>query len=81
MPNNQTKLNPELENWFNARQKALNIVHTTTTPAGRTIDWVPIESQVGSGKIGSPPLAAKPAIAAPHAAEKVVNQVAKTRNL
>jgi hypothetical protein len=51
----QTKLNPELVNWLKARQSALKIVKTTTTPSGQTLDWVPIESQDPTGKIASAP--------------------------
>jgi len=52
---NQNQLNPELVNWLKARQSTLKIVKTTTTPSGRTIDWVPIESQHPSGVIATPP--------------------------
>jgi hypothetical protein len=59
MPDSKVQLHPELQNWLDARQKSLNIVKTTTTPTGRTLDWVPIESQVPSGKIATPPVAAR----------------------
>ncbi len=58
MANDKLQLNPALVQWLNARQSALKIVKTTTTPSGQTIDWVPIESQHPSGKIASPPVAA-----------------------
>jgi len=45
----------ELLNWLAQRQAQLRIVKTTTTPNGQLLDWVPIESQVPSGKIASPP--------------------------
>jgi hypothetical protein len=51
----QRKLNPELAEWLDARQRSLKIVKTTTTPSGQTLDWVPIESQHPDGKIASPP--------------------------
>jgi hypothetical protein len=51
----QSKLNPELSRWLEARQKSLHIVKTTTTPKGQILDWIPAESQVASGKIASPP--------------------------
>jgi Neprosin len=51
----QRQLNPELSDWLEARQGALNIRKTTTTPSGQTLDWVPIESQAADGKIASPP--------------------------
>jgi hypothetical protein len=52
------KLNPELAAWLKARQASLKIVKTTTTPSGKTIDWVPIESQHPAGEIATPPPAA-----------------------
>lgn len=51
----QIKLNPELTQFLAARQSALKIVKTTTTPSGQTLDWVPIESQDPAGKIASAP--------------------------
>jgi hypothetical protein len=51
----QSKLNPELFKWLNARESALKIVKTTVTPSGQTLDWIPIESQVPTGKIATPP--------------------------
>jgi hypothetical protein len=58
----QTQIRPELTTWLEARQNALEIVKTTTTPGGTTIDWIPIESQHPSGKIASaPPLTSLPA--------------------
>ncbi len=55
MATDQQKLNPELTHWMESRQRGLKIIHTTRTPSGQTIDWVPIESQHPSGKIASPP--------------------------
>ena len=52
------KLNPELAAWLKARQASLKVVKTTTTPSGKTIDWVPIESQQPAGEIATPPPAA-----------------------
>ena len=51
----QTKLNPELTQFLAARQSALKISKTTTTPSGQTLDWIPIESQDPAGKIASAP--------------------------
>ncbi len=34
---------------------SLEIVATTRTPSGQLLDWVPIESQLKSGKIATPP--------------------------
>jgi hypothetical protein len=51
----QSKLNPELIKFLEHRQAALKIVKTTTTPSGKTLDWVPRESQVADGKIASLP--------------------------
>jgi hypothetical protein len=53
------QLNPGIAQWFNNRQKRLSIVKTTTTPRGQTLDWIPIASQVPSGKIATPPPAPK----------------------
>ena len=52
-PSNQNAHNPELEKWLAERQSALHIAKTTTTPSGTVLDWVPIESQVASGKIAT----------------------------
>jgi hypothetical protein len=51
----QTQLNPELSNWLKARQSALKIVKTTTTPSGQTLDWITTETQDPAGKIASAP--------------------------
>jgi len=45
----------EIVDYFTARQARLEVVKTTTTPRGQTIDWVPIESQYPGGKIATPP--------------------------
>jgi Neprosin len=58
MVTDQNQLSPELSAWLKARQSALKIVKTTTTPSGQTLDWVPIDSQVPGGKIATPPSAA-----------------------
>lgn len=42
------------------RQERLNIVATTHTPSGKTVDWVPIESQTTDGDIATPPPALPP---------------------
>jgi hypothetical protein len=54
----QKQLDPGLVNWLNGRQASLNIVKSTTTPSGQTIDWVPIASQHPSGQIATSPPAA-----------------------
>jgi neprosin-like protein len=60
----QRQLNPELFNWLDARQATLNVVRTTTTPVGHSLDWVPQESQLSYGNIASPPpIAPKPNVA------------------
>ncbi|MGO9975478.1 MAG: neprosin family prolyl endopeptidase [Solirubrobacteraceae bacterium] len=38
-------LNPDVERWLEQRQRALHITTTTITPAGQTLDWVPIERE------------------------------------
>jgi Neprosin len=67
------ELNPELVDWLKARQASLKIVKTTTTPSGKTIDWVPIESQHPSGKIATPPPAelARLAVGPEHKGEQI----------
>jgi hypothetical protein len=52
---NPPPLNPEIVGWFQERRARLEIVTTTQTPKGQTLDWIPIESQVPGGKIASPP--------------------------
>lgn len=52
---NPPVLNPEIAEYFATRQARLNIVRTTRTPSGQTLDWIPIESQAGRGPIASPP--------------------------
>lgn len=60
---NHPPLKPELSEWQAARQGRLTIVKTTTTPSGRLLDWVPIDSQLPTGKVATPPppVAAGPA--------------------
>jgi hypothetical protein len=61
MATDQTKLNPELSQWLEARTSSLQIAKTTHTPSGQTLDWIPIESQIAAGKIASaPPVTAMP---------------------
>jgi Neprosin len=57
VPNNDPlpQLNPEIAAWYQDRERRLKVVHTTTTPSGQTLDWIPIESQVPDGKIATPP--------------------------
>ncbi len=45
----------ETVEYFEARLKRLQVVKTTTTPRGQTLDWIPIESQYPRGEIASPP--------------------------
>ena len=45
----------EIRHYFEERHRRLEIVTTTRTPSGQVLDWVPIESQLKSGKIASPP--------------------------
>lgn len=51
----QSQLDQDRVNWLKTRQDSLNIIKTTTTPSGQTIDWIPIESQHPSGQIATPP--------------------------
>ena len=50
----QSVSHPELTQWLESRERSLKITTTTTTQHGRTVDWVPIESQ-SSEKISEPP--------------------------
>lgn len=45
----------EIVDYFERRRERLEIVATTTTPSGQTLDWVPIESQLPEGEILAPP--------------------------
>jgi hypothetical protein len=54
MAEDQSRLNPELVEWLEERQKSLKIVKTTTSRGGLLVDWVPLESQVDGGKIAMP---------------------------
>jgi hypothetical protein len=65
-PNPPPPLNPEIAKWFMDRRSRRKAVHTTRTPGGQTLDWIPVESQVPDGKIETPP----PAPPAPAADEK-----------
>jgi hypothetical protein len=47
----------EVEHWQAERQSSLKITRTTVTPAGQTLDWVPIESQISADIAGPPPAA------------------------
>jgi hypothetical protein len=51
----QSKLNPELVQWFHNRQSRLKVVKTTSTPSGQILDWIPRESQAYNSKIATPP--------------------------
>ncbi len=45
----------EIRDYFKTRLEGLEVVKTTRTPSGQTLDWVDIESQVARGKIADPP--------------------------
>jgi len=45
----------EIRDYFKTRLERLEVVKTTRTPSGQTLDWVAIESQVARGKIADPP--------------------------
>jgi hypothetical protein len=51
----QRKVSLEVREWLNARQRELPVVATTRTSSGQIIDWIPIEAQVPSGIIATPP--------------------------
>lgn len=52
---------PEVAAWLEKRQSELQITKTTKTPSGKTLDWVPLESQVAG------PIATAPQTEAAHA--------------
>lgn len=54
-PDNHRAFEKEIRDYFENRHKRLEIVATTRTPSGQLLDWVPIESQLKSGKIATPP--------------------------
>jgi hypothetical protein len=45
----------ELCEYFEGRLARMQIVKTTTTPRGQSIDWIPIKSQHPQGRIATPP--------------------------
>ena len=46
----------DIRRYFGERLERMKIVRTTRTPAGQTIDWIPIESQVaGKAELAEPP--------------------------
>jgi hypothetical protein len=51
-PADRDRFKTEVHEYFKARTAKLNIVKTTITKHGQTIDWIPIESQ---GPIAKPP--------------------------
>ena len=55
MTQDQKQLNPELERFFEKQRESLDVVKTTQTRGGQTLDWIPVESQVEGGMIATPP--------------------------
>jgi hypothetical protein len=49
------RIREETEEYFTERWKRLKVVHTTRSPRGQIIDWIPLESQHPKGVIASPP--------------------------
>jgi hypothetical protein len=45
----------EIHEYLEVRRKRLEVVHTTRTPSGQTLDWIARESQVAGGKLATPP--------------------------
>ena len=54
-PIDHAAIRREMSAYFEHRMRRLQIVKTTVTPRGQTIDWIPIESQHPAGEIASPP--------------------------
>src|SRR5258708_15653436 len=54
-PIDHAAIRREMSAYFEHRMRRLQIVNTTVTPRGQTIDWIPIESQHPAGEIASPP--------------------------
>src|ERR1700745_3042289 len=45
----------ELCEYFDGRLARMEIVKTTTTPRGQTLDWLPLKSQPPQGRSATPP--------------------------
>jgi hypothetical protein len=45
----------EIREYFESRLASLDIIKTTKTPSGQTLDWIKMESQLPNGQIASPP--------------------------
>lgn len=45
----------EVRQYFTDRQARRDVVATTRTPLGQVLDWIPIESQLGHGRLADPP--------------------------
>ena len=65
----------EIRDYFKTRLERLEVVKTTRTPSGQTLDWVAIGSQVARGKIADPSLRFDPAQARPGPARGGTGQV------
>jgi hypothetical protein len=56
----QSASSAELAEYFQARRQRLDVLATTTTPSGQTIDWIRRESQTPDGEIAEPPPVPQP---------------------
>src|SRR4029079_2456631 len=45
-----------IRDYFREQQKRRNVVATTVTRSGQTIDWIRADAQVDGGKLASPPM-------------------------
>lgn len=46
---------PEVRAYLDARQRSLDVVATTKTRSGDTVDWIDAQSQVPNGSVATPP--------------------------
>jgi len=63
--------NPDIVEYFAQRHSRLRIAKTTKMPSGQIIDWVPVESQIPTGRIPEPPPTADSQLLLPSSALRV----------
>ena len=52
---NVSRNEKEIREYFEERLRRLDIIKTTRTPSGQTLDWIKKESQLPTGQIADPP--------------------------